>query len=429
MDADTRVTPADSVAGGSDQPGPRCRFCGSTHLKTFVDLGMSPLCESFVPAEKVNAMEAFYPLHALVCQECLLVQLEAYVSASEIFSEYAYFSSFADSWVAHVGRYAEHMIADFGIDQNSFVVEVASNDGYLLQHFVNRGIPVLGVEPAANVAKVAVAKGIPSEVVFFGRASAEELRGRYGPADLMAANNVIAHVPDINDFVAGFKVMLADRGVFTAEIPHIAKLIEFNQFDTIYHEHFCYYSLYTLQNILAAHGLRVFDVAELPTHGGSLRTYACHAENTERTASERLLRLQQWEHEHRFDRAETYVGFEEQVRETKRKLLEFLISAKRAGKSVVGYGAPGKGNTLLNYCGIRQDFLDYTVDRNTYKHGKYTPGTHIPIYPPDKISETKPDYILILPWNLKDEITAQLAYAREWGARFVVPIPEATVLP
>ncbi|MBL8668626.1 MAG: class I SAM-dependent methyltransferase [Rhodospirillales bacterium] len=407
----------------------RCRFCGSTALESFIDLGMSPLCESYVPPERLNAAEVFYPLHALVCRDCMLVQLDQYVSASDIFSDYAYFSSFSDSWVEHARRYVLHMMETFGVGAGSKVVEIASNDGYLLQHFVAHGVPVLGIEPAANVAKVAVERGIPTEVRFFGCETAAYVRREHGPANLLVGNNVLAHVPDLNDFVGGIKVILADRGIVTMEFPHIAKLIEFNQFDTIYHEHFCYFSLFAVEQVFKAHGLRLFDVAQLPTHGGSLRIYGCHAGDASRADSERLSGLRAWERANGFDRLETYTGFEEQVRETKRKLLEFLIGARRAGKTVVGYGAPGKGNTLLNYCGIRQDLLDYTVDRSPYKQGLYLPGTHIPIYHPDKIKETKPDYILILPWNIKEEIIEQLAYAREWGAAFVVPIPEAAVLP
>ncbi len=417
-----------TVAANSALSGPRCRSCGSVQMASFVDLGMSPLCESYVSADRLNAMEPFYPLHAYICSDCLLVQLDQYVTAADIFSEYAYFSSYSDSWVEHARSYVAQMIERFAVGSDTRVVEIASNDGYLLQHFLNRGVPVLGVEPAANVAKVAIDKGIPTEVRFFGRSCAEELRQRKGGADLLIGNNVLAHVPDLNDFVAGLKALLTPRGSITMEFPHIARLMEFNQFDTIYHEHFCYFSLLTAERVFAAHGLRLFDVEELPTHGGSLRIYGCHARNPDRSATERLTRLRDWEHEHGFDRLHAYLGFEERVRETKRKLLDFLISAKRAGKTVVGYGAPGKGNTLLNYCGIRQDFIDYTVDRSTYKQGKFTPGTHIPIYHPDKIKETRPDYILILPWNIKDEIMGQLDYAREWGARFVVPIPEAAVL-
>lgn len=407
----------------------RCRFCGSTALDSFIDLGMSPLCESYVPPERLNAPEVFYPLHALVCRDCLLVQLDQYVSASDIFSDYAYFSSYSDSWVEHARRYALHMIETFGIGASSKVVEIASNDGYLLQHFVASGVSVLGVEPAANVAKVAKDKGIRTEVRFFGRDCAEDLRQQYGPANLLLGNNVLAHVPDLNDFVAGIKVLLADDGIVTMEFPHLAKLIEFNQFDTIYHEHFCYFSLLAVEQVFKAHGMRLFDVAELPTHGGSLRIYGCHSDDASRADSERLAGLRAWERANGFDRLQTYTGFEEKVRETKRKLLEFLITARRDGKTVVGYGAPGKGNTLLNYCGIRQDLIDYTVDRSPHKQGSYLPGTHIPIFHPDKIKETRPDYILILPWNIQEEIIGQLAYAREWSARFVVPIPEAAILP
>src|SRR5512147_2487750 len=340
---------ADSASGG-----PSCRSCGSAQMVSFIDLGMSPLCESFVPAGRLNAMEPFYPLHAYTCSDCLLVQLDQYVAAADIFSEYAYFSSYSDSWVEHARRYVEQMIERFKLGSRTRVVEIASNDGYLLQHFLRRGVPVLGVEPAANVAKVAIDKGIPTEVRFFGRSCAAELRQRNGGADLLIGNNVLAHVPDLNNFVAGLKALLTPRGLITMEFPHIARLMEFNQFDTIYHEHFCYFSLLTAERIFAAHGLRIFDVEELPTHGGSLRIYGCHTSNSDWCATERLTRLRGWEHEHGFDRLQTYLGFEERVRETKRKLLEFLISAKRSGKTVVGYGAPGKGNTLLNYCGIRQ---------------------------------------------------------------------------
>ena len=355
-----------SVSSGSYT----CRSCGSAQMASFIDLGMSPLCKSYVPAERLNAMEPFYPLHAYICSDCLLVQLDQYVTAADIFSEYAYFSSYSDSWVEHARRYVEQMIERFAVGSGTRVVEIASNDGYLLQHFLRRGVPVLGVEPAANVAKVAIDKGIPTEVRFFGRSCAEELRQRNGGADLLIGNNVLAHVPHLNDFVAGLKALLTPRGLITMEFPHIARLMEFNQFDTIYHEHFCYFSLLTAERVFAAHGLRLFDVEELPTHGGSLRIYGCHASNPDWSATERLTRLRDWEHEHGFNRLQTYLGFEERVRETKRKLLEFLTSAKRSGKTVVGYGAPGKGNTLLNYCGIRQDFIDYTVP----EYFRFTPG-------------------------------------------------------
>jgi hypothetical protein len=394
-----------------------------------VDLGMSPLCESFVPADKVNAMEAFYPLRAWVCERCFLVQLEEYVSGEEIFTDYAYFSSFSDSWLDHCRRYVDQMITELGLTTTSSVVEVASNDGYLLQYFVQRGIPALGIEPAANVAKVAEEKGVKTLVKFFGRETARELVAAGNRPDLILGNNVLAQVPDLNDFVGGLKILLAPRGTITIEFPHLHQTVVGNQFDQIYHEHFSYFSLYSAELIFAAHGLTLFDVEELPTHGGSLRIYGRHADDQARPLTPRLLDLRAREAAAGVDTLSYYADFEERVRETKRKLLEFLIGAKRAGKRVVGYGAPGKGNTLLNYCGIRTDFLDFTVDRNHHKHGKFTPGTHIPILHPDRLRDARPDYVLILPWNLKTEIMSQLAFIREWGGRFVVPIPEVTVSP
>lgn len=388
---------------------------------------MSPLCESYVSAEHLNRMEQFYPLHVFVCENCFLVQLQEYVSPTDIFTEYAYFSSFSDSWVRHAERYTDMIAKRLGLGPDSFVVEVASNDGYLLQHFVEKGIPVLGVEPAANIAKVAVQKSVPTLVKFFGEQTAHELVAEMGTADLIIGNNVLAQVPDLNDFVEGLRILLKPEGEITIEFPHLMRLMAQNQFDTIYHEHFSYFSLITTERIFAAHGLTVFDVEELPTHGGSLRIYARHQAEGDRPVTERLRALRERELAGRFDRLETYAGFPERVKETKRKLLEFLIEAKRKGKSVAGYGAPGKGNTLLNYCGIRTDFLDYTVDRNTYKQGKFLPGTHIPIYAPDRIMETKPDYVLILPWNFKEEIMEQMAVIREWGGQFVVPIPEVSI--
>lgn len=405
----------------------KCRFCGTSLKHTFVDLGMSPLCQTHITPEQLNHMEPFYPLHAYVCHECFLVQLDEFVAPKDIFSEYAYFSSYSDSWVEHARRYAEKMIQRFTLGSGSRVIEIASNDGYLLQHFVRRNVPVLGIEPAANVAKVAVEKGIPTQVAFFGRDTALRVAQDHGKADLLLGNNVLAHVPKLNDFVAGMKILLKPDGVITMEFPHLYRLMEQNQFDTIYHEHFSYFSLVTVEKVFAAHGLKLFDVEELGTHGGSLRIYACHQENIALNVSAAVTELRQREKNEGFTRLETYFSFTEKVKETKRGLLKFLIDAKRAGKTVVGYGAPGKGNTLLNYCGIRQDFLDYTVDRSPYKQGKFTPGTHIPIYSPDKIQATRPDYILILPWNLKDEIARQLEYTRAWGCRFVIPIPEVSV--
>jgi SAM-dependent methyltransferase len=409
--------------------GRGCLSCGSTDLHSVVDLGMSPLCESYVPADRLNSMEPFYPLHAFVCGACCLVQLDEYVSREDIFTEYAYFSSYADSWVQHMKQYADMIRGRLGLTRDSFVIEVASNDGYLLQHFVAAGIPVLGIEPAANVAAVAVKKGIPTLVRFFGEATARELAAEGKRADLVAGANVLAQVPDVNDFVKGLKIVLKPGGVITIEFPHLMRLIEENQFDTIYHEHFSYFSLLSAEAIFHKHGLVIFDVDEITTHGGSLRVYARHAEDEAKPVGERVRELRTRELARGYDRVASYTAFAEKVRETKRKLLAFLIEAKRAGKTVAGYGAPGKGNTLLNYCGIRTDFLDYTVDRNTYKQGKYLPGTHIPIFAPERIRETRPDYVLILPWNFQEEIVKQNAYIREWGGRFVVPIPEVRVLP
>ena len=410
-----------SVAGGG------CLSCGSPLRHTFVDLGMSPLCESYLPKERLNQMEPFYPLRVYVCDRCFLVQLEEYVSPEAIFTEYAYFSSYADSWVDHMRRYTDMITDRLGLGPASFVVEVASNDGYLLQHFVKKGIPVLGIEPAANVARVAVAKGIPTLVAFFGERTARALAAEGKQADLICGANVLAQVPKPNDFVKGLKVLLKPHGVVTIEFPHLVRLMAENQFDTIYHEHFSYFSFVAAERIFAAQGLTLFDVEELPTHGGSLRVYARHADDDTKPVTRQAEELRLREIDAGLQRLETYASFGEQVKETKRKLLEFLIAVKRDGKTVVGYGAPGKGNTLLNYCGIRTDFLDFTVDRNTYKQGKFLPGTHVPIHHPDRIREVRPDYLLILPWNFKDEIMQQMAYIREWGARFVVPIPQVTV--
>jgi len=410
-----------------DNKTSKCRFCGEPLRFSLVDLGMSPLCESYLSLEHLNQMEPFYPLHVFVCENCYLAQLEEYVSPEHIFTEYAYFSSYAVSWLQHAQNYTRLMVERFNLNQDSFVVEVASNDGYLLQYFVQKDIPVLGVEPAKNIAKVAVEKGVPTLTEFFGKILAQQIRDESGPADLIAGNNVLAQVPDINDFVGGLKILLKPTGVITIEFPHLMRLMEENQFDTIYHEHFSYFSFITAEKIFSAHGITLFDVEELPTHGGSLRIYGRHTENEALAVTQRALEMRDREINAGFTNMQHYSRFGEQVKETKRKLLEFLIEAKRQGKSIAGYGAPGKGNTLLNYCGIRTDFLDYTVDRNPYKHGKFLPGTHIPIYPPEKIQETKPDYIFILPWNFKDEIMSQMAGVRQWGGQFVVPIPEVKV--
>ncbi|MBV8955745.1 MAG: methyltransferase domain-containing protein [Solirubrobacterales bacterium] len=406
----------------------RCRFCEAALRHTFVDLGMSPLCESYVPADRLNAMEPFYPLHARICEYCLLVQLDEFVSAEDIFTEYAYFSSYSDSWVAHARNYVEATVERFGIGHESLVMEVASNDGYLLQHVVARGIPALGIEPAANVATAAMQRGIETIVRFFGRELAAELVAEGRQADLLAANNVIAHVPDLNDFVGGLAMVLAPHGVATIEFPHLLRLIEGNQFDTIYHEHFSYFSFLTAQAVLAAHRLEVFDVEELPSHGGSLRLYAQPGLTGGRLVSERVRELADRERALGYDTLAAHTSFAASVMAAKWGLLEFLIGARRDGKRVAGYGAPGKGNTLLNYCGIRSDLLEFTVDRNPYKQGQFLPGTHIPIHHPEAIERERPDFILILPWNLKQEIVTQLGNARDWGARFVVPIPKVEVL-
>jgi len=410
------------------QKGPTCRFCSSPLQHTLVDLGMSPLCESYLTAEQLNQMEPFYPLHVYVCQSCFLAQLEEYVSPEAIFGEYAYFSSYADSWLQHAKDYTDLMVERFGINAGNYVVELASNDGYLLQYFVQKGIPVLGVEPAANVARAAIEKGVPTIVKFFGERLALEMAEEGKQADLLVGNNVLAQVPDLNDFVKGMKILLKPRGIITMEFPHLMKLMEENQFDTIYHEHFSYFSLITVDKIFAYHDLKIFDVEELATHGGSLRIYACHSDDNTKETGQRVTELKQRELTGGFANLDCYSSFGEKVKGTKRALLAFLVKAKDEGKSIAGYGAPGKGNTLLNYCGVRTDFLDYTVDRNPYKHGRFTPGTHIPIFPPDKIRETRPDYVFILPWNFKDEIMKQMSDIRGWGGQFIVPIPEVKVL-
>jgi SAM-dependent methyltransferase len=405
-----------------------CRFCGAPLSHSFADLGMSPPSNSFLRPEQLGRMEKFYPLHAWVCGACFLVQLEQFETPEQIFSDYAYFSSYSESWLAHAHAYTASVTKRFGLGEKSKVVEIASNDGYLLQHFVARGIPVLGIEPAANVAQAAEKKGVPSLVKFFGTQTAKELVAQGTRADLLLGNNVLAHVPDLNDFVAGMKLLLAPRGAITMEFPHLLKLMQENQFDTIYHEHFSYFSFLTARQVFAKHGLILFDVEEIPTHGGSLRVYARHAEQADQAASPRVADLIARERAAGLDGLDAYQAFGEQVKDTKRRLLEFLIGAKRAGKRIAGYGAAAKGNTLLNYCGIRSDFIDYAVDRNPHKQGCFLPGVHIPVHGPERIRETRPDYVLILPWNLKDEIVAQMAEIRSWGGKFVVPIPQVKVL-
>ncbi len=388
---------------------------------------MSPLANSYIKPEQRSRMEPFYPLHVYVCSACLLVQLEQFSSPHDIFSDYAYFSSFSDSWLAHAKRYVD-MIADrFRLGRDSKVVEIASNDGYLLQNFVARGVPVLGVEPAANVAEVAKQKGINTTVAFFGEKTARDLVADGWGADLIIGNNVLAHVPDLNDFVKGLKVLLKPTGLITMEFPHLVQLMEQNQFDTIYHEHFSYFSFLAVEKVFARHGMTLFDVEELPTHGGSLRIYARHAQDSSKPIGARAQDLKAREEKAGFGRLDHYLSFGPQVEATKRKLLSFLIAAKQEGKRVVGYGAPAKGNTLLNYCGVRTDLIDYTVDRSPHKQGHFLPGVHIPIHSPEKVRETRPDYLLILPWNLREEVMEQMAFIREWGGKFVVPIPEVKV--
>jgi len=405
----------------------QCRFCRASLQRTFVDLGMSPLCETYPSASDLNRGETYYPLHVYVCEECFLVQLEQYESPENIFSDYAYFSSYSDSWLKHCESYCDKMTKRFSLGSRSFVVEVASNDGYLLQYFVQRNVPVLGIEPAANVAKVAVQKGVPTLVQFFGAQLAKQLEAEGRGADLVLGNNVLAQVPDLNDFVEGLKILLKPHGVLTLEFPHLLRLIEHNEFDTIYHEHFSYFSLLTTMHILEAHGLKVFDVDELPTHGGSLRVYACRAEDSTHQAVPAVRELIVEEEKAGLASVAGYESFAQQVKVTKIALVEFLLTAARQGKSVAGYGAPGKSATLLHYCGIGKDLIEYTVDRSPYKQGRFLPGSHIPIHHPDRIRQTKPDYVVILPWNLKDEIMEQLRFIRDWGARFVVPIPRVAI--
>ena len=405
-----------------------CRFCANPLTQTFADLGMSPLSNAFVTPAHAHEMERFYPLHAYVCDSCRLVQLEEFESPEAIFSDYSYFSSYSDTWLRHAADYTAMMVERFGLTSESMIVEIASNDGYLLQYFQRRGIPVLGVEPAANVAKVAIEKGIPSDVAFFGHATAARLAAAGVAPDVIVANNVMAHVPDLNDFVRGFKRLLKPDGVITVEFPHLLRLMEQNQFDTIYHEHFSYFSLLVVDRILTHHGLRLFDVAELPTHGGSLRVFACHQQSALHRRTEAVTDLLAQEIDAGLDGAEAYSKFGEQVIRTKCDVLTFCIDARRSGKRVVGYGAPAKGNTLLNYCGIGPEFISFTVDRSPHKQGQLLPGVRIPIHAPEAILHAKPDYVLILPWNLKTEIIEQMAAIREWGGRFVVPIPEIQVL-
>lgn len=406
----------------------QCRFCSQEVEHLFVSLGSSPLANSYLSKNALFKMELFYPLEVYVCSRCFLVQIQEFESPEKIFSDYAYFSSYSDTWLKHARDYVDKMIGMFSVNCQSHVVEIASNDGYLLQYFVGKGIPVLGIEPARNVAEVAKQKGIPTEIVFFGTKTAERLRSEKKQADLLLGNNVLAHVPDLNDFVAGLKILLKPQGVITMEFPHLVRLIEETQFDTIYHEHFSYFSFLTVEKVFAKHGLTIFDVEELPTHGGSLRIYAGHREDNAKPVTERVFGLKQREINDGYLDIDHYLTFSEKVKRIKRDILKFLINSKEAGKTVVGYGAPAKGNTLLNYCGIRTDFIPYTVDRNPHKQGHYLPGSRIPVESPDKIRETRPDYIFIFPWNIKDEIIEQMVFIREWDGKFVVPIPKVEVM-
>lgn len=406
----------------------QCRFCSRSTLHSFVDLGLTPLSNAFVKEEYLGKYEAFYPLHAYVCASCFLVQLEQFESPEHIFGDYAYFSSFSSSWLAHAERYAHQVTSAFGLDKHSNVVEIASNDGYLLRYFKQSGIRVLGIEPAGNVAEAAIERGIPTVIDFFGSKLASELTRQGRGADLLIGNNVLAHVPDLNDFISGMKILLNENGIITMEFPHLLQLMLHNQFDTIYHEHFSYFSLLTVKHVFASHGLVIFDVEELSTHGGSLRIYAKHETDGTKQETERLRKLIEQERTYKLDTLQAYLVFSEQVKQVKRDIWKCLIGLKNKGKQMVGYGAPAKGNTLLNYCGVGKDVIDYVVDRNPYKQGLYLPGTRIPIYPPDRIRETEPDVVIIMPWNLSDEVITQTGYIRQWGGQWLRLIPEPEVL-
>ena len=407
----------------------KCRFCNAELTQIFVDLGMSPLANSFLSSNMLNHTESFYPLRTFVCNECFLVQLEEFESPEHIFTDYAYFSSYSETWLKHAEDYVNMIMQRFRLDKNSLVVEIASNDGYLLQYFKKKSVPILGIEPATNVAKIAEEKGIPTIIKFFGVETAKKLADTSKQADLLVGNNVLAHVPNLNDFVSGMKILLKQDGIITMEFPHLLQLIRQNQFDTIYHEHFSYFSLSMVQRVFSTHGLTIFDVEELSTHGGSLRVYAKHTENNTFLVNQSVNILLQKEKDFGLTDISTYTKFPERVIAVKQMLRDFFITAKNSGKTIVCYGAPAKGNTLLNYCGIGLDFVDYAVDRSPHKQGLYLPGTHIPIKTPEKILETKPDYLLILPWNLKDEIISQMSYIRKWGGKFVIPIPEVKIYP
>jgi len=405
-----------------------CRFCNKELKQIFVSLGLSPLSNSYLSKDQLNKREPFYQLELYICESCFLVQLEEFESPQHIFGDYAYFSSYSDTWLKHVKDYVEKMMRIFKIGCDSFVVEIASNDGYLLQYFTEKHVPVLGIEPAKNVVEVALKKGIPTEMAFFGTKTAKRLSSVGRLPDLLLGNNVLAHVPELNDFVKGLKILLKPGGIITMEFPHLMKLIEDMLFDTIYHEHFSYFSFLTVEKVFAFHGLTIFDVERISTHGGSLRIYAKHIEDISRQISNNVLKLREDEKSGGYDTLKPYLNFNERVVEKKMEILDFLINAKKNKQTVVGYGAPAKGNTLLNYCGIRSDFISYTVDRSPYKQGKYLPGSRIPIEDPEKIRITKPDFVFILPWNIKDEIMNQMSFIREWGGKFVIPIPKLVVI-
>jgi len=407
-----------------------CLNCHNELKHTFTDLGTSPLCEDFVKPEEVGKGQPFYPLHAYICDECLLVQVEKFISPREIYSDYQYYSSYSDSWLNHAKKYVEMMTngEGYGINKDSFVVEIASNDGYLLQYFKDKEIPILGIEPSENVAKESIKKSIPTEQVFFGEKTAKKIKQQYRPANLIVGNNILAHVPQINDFMEGLDIMLAPNGIMTFEFPHLLQLIENNQFDTIYHEHFFYYSLVSVLSIFEKHGMKIFDVQELNTHGGSIRIFVTRANNDKYRVSGRVKNMIAVEKDKGYKDIDFYQSFDQKVQQTKADILDLLINLKSEGKTIAGYGAPGKGNTLLNYCGIGKDFIEYTVDRNPNKHGYFLPGSLIPIFPPDKIKETKPDYVFILPWNLKNEIIGQISYVRDWGGKFIIPIPNPKII-
>jgi 2-polyprenyl-3-methyl-5-hydroxy-6-metoxy-1,4-benzoquinol methylase len=406
-----------------------CRFCGAELHQSFCDLGMAPLSNALLDASQLRETEPFYPLHAYVCGRCFLVQLAEFEPPERIFSDdYAYFSSYSETWLEHARAYTDAMLRRFDLGPSSMVIEIASNDGYLLKYFKRRNVPVLGIEPAGNCARVAEQAGIPTLVRFFGAELATELRAEGKSADLLVGNNVLAHVPSLNDFVKGLKTLLKPRGVITMEFPHLLRLMSESQFDTIYHEHFSYFSFLTAEKVFARQQLKLFDVEQLATHGGSLRIFGAHADDDTKATTGRVAQLRGEETRFGLTDPKRYAGFDESAKRSRRKLLDFLIAARESGKTIVGYGAPAKGNTLLNYCGIRGDLVEYTVDRSPHKQGKFLPGTRIPIFHPDRIRETRPDYILILPWNIKEEIVSQMSHVREWGAKFVIPIPEPEVL-